>query len=378
MPGVNFGAGDGWQGRNSPAGSPPEIVFAVAREKVIGSMVDMSLRFLLRAVSVMSGLLLLMACAYLGVGWAVLRKHTWVIRTVGDDRWFQLLEGYTGTLNAVFPNDVDGDGISDGREIAAGSDPRIPTDQTFLFYPQGVQFYAHDSSAVGLEGHSQSRKMQILSPGERRTVSLRVQGLSTGPVFPKGFKVRIQPSSSSLVARNEGVPAATPIVVPVSTDGEFQFSLQAQAGAIEKHDYMMGGEEYLQVDNATTGQEVGQIPFRRAWRSQAIIPKVEPLQRSEATLVLRDQNIVVVERWNDFRTVRVSWPLLGESFSSYLLEAAGEEERAPWSQVEVYDDAQTSRIICQYLTFDQFPYRGPLKFRITPLSTERIAEQTAR
>jgi len=185
---------------------------------------------------------------------------------------------------------------------------------------------------------------------------------SSAGTFAAGFQLRITPPPGYLLAAPGGAPSASPLTVPVGRDGSIGWDVYVS----EKVRNEPGLGPCLNPQNAITGEpliDTRVCPLQRRWDLDPIIPAVQ-IEKEADNPHARGTNY------------HLKWGYVLSSAEGLLVEAARDQDGAPWNPVAMLEPTRRECHVYEYglypgekvLKIHGFviPYSGLLKFRVIP------------
>ncbi len=318
------------------------------------------LRFLLAALTAIFICLL----GFVGLGWAVWKRHPWLLTILGDERLLKLRPVYLKTAAALWPNDRDGDGFCDGLELFLEYDPRNPLDHPqFDLRCERDRIDAHGigKSTTGFSAHN----TLLLQPGEKITVRIRINIDSDFQGFATGFALQISPSSHLLLAAPSGPLSTNALLLPCPKERILVFDLAIAPGtapspgarpAVLDDMTIPPVEEEVRITNPVTGELLGTLSVWCVWKLPPVVPKLDFILL-QAALAMPGQT--------DQRYIQLNWPALTTPADALVIEAARDPASTEWFPLHISPPHATEAGMCQFI--GDGSYFGLLKFRVVPI-----------
>jgi hypothetical protein len=301
--------------------------------------------FLTRLVLAGAGMGVLGLGVYVGLGYAVREHRPWVVRVLGEVRCYELRMAYARVLAGAFPQDSDGDYFPDSVEdyFGASAHPRAG----FVSRRQGVMPLDSGSEAYVFDTPS-----YFLQPGERRRVRARIS-YGERLDFSPGMQLRLNWAG--------GVYMQWPELLPVGTDGSFEFDLAIPSDG--------KGDTWIMAVHPISGTSYGGVIVDIVWKLPPVVCTVEEValdddMRFHVQHLARGKAKVSV--------VRLTWPRV-ENAGRYYVEAMDEEvagggAEEGWFPVRVCGPDVTTCLLGYRYGESWAGREGRLKFRVVPSS----------
>ena len=292
--------------------------------------------FLLRFTLALLGMLLLMAVVFAGLGWMVARDFSRLSGAIGGERALRLWHWYFAFTVNLLPGDRDGDGVCDGAELFLNSDPNNPKNDP------------------GFEALCLAHPAITAYCGERLTTRWAEKMRNESVRWPRGFRAVVSANQPVLLPKGgAGPPTKGPLIVPVNERGEVEFDILAERVFWNVH---------VDVRSAANHRYLGPVrAFFPGWR---LPPLPTSIDAGPAYAAFRRE-----VNWQkregaayDMRWVFADWN------GDYVLEAAHGVGDGGWQPVLAVE-SKLKDVWFSSGFWDFFPgYRGPLKFRVVPVS----------
>jgi hypothetical protein len=318
------------------------------------------LRLLLAAIAVIFICLL----GFAGLGWAVWKRHPWLLAVLGDERLLRLRPVYLKTAAAMWPGDQDGDGFCDGLERFMEYDPQNPLDHPqFDLRCERDHIDAHGigKSTTGFSAHN----TLLLQPGEKITVRMRFNMHPELQGFAAGFALQISPSSHLQLAAPGGPLSSNALSLPCPKERILVFDLAIAPSTVPSpgaqplalDDMMVPPvEEEVRITNPVTRELLGTLSVWCVWKLPPVPPKLDFILL-QATLAMPGQT--------DQRYIQLNWPGLTAPADALVIEAARDPAGTEWFPMHISPPHVTEAGMCQFI--GEGHYFGLLKFRVVPI-----------
>lgn len=333
--------------------------------------------FTLRHVWMALAILLGPVIAVLGGVWLVFHHEDWLRKTVGDETTNWLVIHTVSARLALPAIDSDRDAVPDWYEAWSNTDPRDP-----LSHPQ-LGLVVYGSSTYGYV----DERTHFRYRGELNRFAFR---------WPPGHRLKVAALLPVLLPPGDnGRPTMGPLELVAQADGSFAVDLlMASPGNVALEFTDSGGERVLSSnlsvgDPHFVGYRLPPLPTTTVWK---VRPEDIPIRDGFAEQGFGKWPVappVAEVTWTSLPVARwcpllltplpLLWQSLGDTYHSYVLEAARADRPQDWLILDVIrswdggDNAKPDRQLLYPSDIEaarrMFPdYQGAFAFRVVPVS----------